>query len=124
MAPVMGPAAAGPAAAAEATVISVGSGLASADIGMWSVPSDMTTLVHHNELIMPAAEAGAFRDMLSGGGAGGANVNVTPQVNFHVRAQDSNDVKGFYRNNQREIAKGIHTAVREGAHLGLKGLRR
>ena len=66
LAPIMGPFAAGPAAAATATVASVAGAVASADIGMWSVPEDMLTLVHHNELIMPAAQAGAFRDMLSG----------------------------------------------------------
>ena len=60
-----GPAAAGP-AAAEATVISVGSGLvAAADIGMWQSPSDQLAMIHRNELVMPAAEAGAFRSMLS-----------------------------------------------------------
>ena len=65
LAPIMGPFAAGPAAAAQATVAAAAGGVASADIGMWSVPADMLTLVHHNELIMPAAEAGAFRGLLS-----------------------------------------------------------
>ena len=66
LAPMMGPFAAGPAAAAQATVAGVAGSVASADIGMWQVPADMLTLVHHNELIMPAAEAGAFRSMLGG----------------------------------------------------------
>ena len=51
MAPIMGPAAAGPAAAAESTVISVGTGLvAAADIGMWKVPTDRLAMIHQNEL--------------------------------------------------------------------------
>jgi hypothetical protein len=71
LSPIMGPLAAGPATAASATVAGAAGLVASADIGMWRVPQDMLSLVHHNELIMPAAEAGAFRNMLSDGQAGG-----------------------------------------------------
>ena len=60
LAPLMGPLAIGPAAAAQATVAGMAGAVASADIGMWQVPQDMLTLIHHNELIMPAAEAGAL----------------------------------------------------------------
>ncbi len=67
LAPLMGPFAAGPAAAAQATVAGMAGSVASADIGMWQAPADMLTLVHHNELIMPATEAGAFRSMLGSG---------------------------------------------------------
>ena len=129
MAPMMGPAAAGPAAAAEATVISVGSGLvAAADIGMWKVPTDQLAMIHHNELIMPAAQAGAFRDMLTGaatGTAGGGlgRVHVHPQMHIHVGAMDASGFGGFLRNNQRELMKAMHGAVRQGAHLGLRGMR-
>ena len=71
LSPLMGPLAAGPAAAAQATVAGMAGAVASADIGMWQVPQDMLTLVHHNELIMPAAEAGAFRSLLGDGHAAG-----------------------------------------------------
>ncbi|MGD0641980.1 MAG: hypothetical protein ABSC22_14630, partial [Roseiarcus sp.] len=50
LAPIMGPFAAGPATAAQATVAGMAGAVASADIGMWQVPQDMLTLVHHNEL--------------------------------------------------------------------------
>ena len=93
LAPLMGPFAAGPAAAAQATVASAAGAVASADIGMWSVPADMLTLVHHNELIMPASEAGAFRDLLGGAASGGeraaANVSIAPTTHFHVNAIDA-----------------------------------
>ena len=69
LSPLMGPFAAGPAAAAQATVAGMAGAVASADIGMWQVPQDMLTLVHHNELVMPAGEAGAFRSLLSEGDA-------------------------------------------------------
>ncbi len=89
LAPIMGPFAAGPATAAQATVAGMAGAVASADLGMWQVPQDMLTLIHHNELVMPAAEAGAFRQMLSGeapavGDARGGAVHIHPTTNFHV----------------------------------------
>ena len=125
LAPVMGPLAAGPAAAAQATVASAVGAVASADIGMWSVPADMLTLIHHNELIMPAAEAGAFRDLLSGasqGGQAGANVSITPTTHFHVNAIDSGSVSQWMRANSSQMMRAVDEAVRHGAHLGLRRL--
>ena len=60
LSPLMGPFAAGPAAAAQATVAGMAGAVASADIGMWRVPQDMLTLIHHNELIMPPAKQALF----------------------------------------------------------------
>lgn len=126
LAPIMGPFAAGPAAAAQATVASAVGAVASADIGMWSVPSDMLTLVHHNELIMPAAQASAFRDLLSTptqGGVGGAgNVSITPTTHFHVNALDGGSVAQWMRSNSKEMLRAVDEAVRHGAHLGLRRL--
>jgi hypothetical protein len=127
LAPVMGPFAAGPAAAAEATVAGMAGSVASADIGMWQVPQDMLTLVHHNELIMPATEAGAFRSMLGdSGGPGGGNsgaVHIHPTTNLHVSALDSGSVSQWMRQNSSGMLKSIDEAVRHGAALGLKRLR-
>ena len=124
LAPILGPFAAGPAAGAEATVLAAGARVASADIGMWQVPSDMLTLVHHNELIMPAAQSEAFRNLLSGGGAqgegGGPNVNLSPQMHFHVQANDGASVAQWARNNAGDLAKSMHEAARHGAMLGLR----
>jgi hypothetical protein len=123
LAPVLGPLAAGPAAAAQATVAGAAGAVASADIGMWSVPADMLTLVHHNELIMPASEAGAFRDMLSGSAAsmaGASNVSITPTTHFHVNAMDGGSVSQWMRSNSGEMLRAINEAVRHGAHLGLR----
>ncbi|WP_158812528.1 hypothetical protein [Methylocapsa sp. S129] len=125
LAPIMGPFAAGPAAAAQATVAGVAGSVASADIGMWQVPKDMLSLVHHNELIMPAAEAGAFRDMLEGGAqpqTGGGAVHIHPTTNFHVSAVDSGSVAQWMKNNSPAMMKAMDEAVRHGAHLGLRRL--
>ncbi|MGO9774168.1 MAG: hypothetical protein ACLPSW_32350 [Roseiarcus sp.] len=127
LAPIMGPFAAGPATAAQATVAGMAGAVASADIGMWRVPQDMLTLVHHNELVMPAAEAGAFRGILSGeapasGGARGGAVHIHPTTNFHVSAVDSGSVAQWMKANSSTMMKAIDEAVRHGAHLGLKRL--
>ncbi len=125
LAPVLGPGAAGPAAAAEGMVLGKAGAVTSADIGMWQVPGDQMAMIHRNELIMPAAQAGAFRDMLSGAAAtgGGASVsaNVAPQ--FHVHAMDAQTVASTLMGNRAAIVKAVGQAVRDGAHHGVRGLR-
>ncbi len=107
LSPLMGPLAAGPAAAAQATVAGMAGSVASADIGMWQVPQDMLTLVHHNELVMPAAEAGAFRSLLGDGGpSGGANggaVHIHPTTNVHVSALDAGSVSQWMKSNTSQM---------------------
>jgi hypothetical protein len=123
LSPLLGPFAAAPAAAAQASVASMAGSVASADIGMWSVPEDMLTLVHHNELVMPAMQASAFRDMLAGAGPGaGAPVHIHPTTSFHVSAVDSGSVAQWMRANGRDMMKAIDEAVRHGAALGLRRL--
>src|ERR1700739_647971 len=53
LAPIMGPAAAGPAAPGEATVMAAAGGIASA-AGGWGVPSNQVALVQQNDKILPA----------------------------------------------------------------------
>ncbi len=127
LAPLMGPLAVGPAAAAQATVAGMTGAVASADIGMWQVPRDQLALIHQNELIMPAGPAGALRDMLTNnsnadGGAGGGSVAIHPTTHFHVNAMDSASVASWMRSNGPGMAKAIDQAVRHGAALGLKRL--
>lgn len=124
LSPLMGPLAVGPATAAQATVAGMAGAVASADIGMWQVPQDMLTLVHHNELIMPAAEAGAFRTMLTDGGAsaGGASVHIHPTTNVQVSALDSGSVSQWMRGNSGTMLKAVDEAVRHGARIGLRRL--
>ncbi len=128
LAPLMGPFAVGPAAAAQATVAGMAGAVASADIGMWQVPRDQLALIHQNELIMPAGPAGALRDMLTnnsnaGAGGGGGSVAIHPTTHFHVNAMDgaSVSVRGCAQNGPG-MAKAIDQAVRHGAALGLKRL--
>jgi hypothetical protein len=126
LSPLMGPFAAGPAAAAQGTVAGMAGSIATADIGMWQVPQDMLTLVHHNELVMPAGEAGAFRSLLSEGDAAsgrGASVAIHPTTNFHVSAVDAGSVSQWMKANSSQMMRAMDEAVRHGAVLGLKRLR-
>jgi hypothetical protein len=126
LSPLMGPFAAGPAAAAQGAVAGMAGSVATADIGMWQVPQDMLTLVHHNELVMPAGEAGAFRSLLSEGdaaGGRGTSVAIHPTTNFHVSAVDAGSVSQWMKANSSQMMRAIDEAVRHGAALGLKRLR-
>ena len=67
LAPIMGPAAAGPAAAGEATVMAAAGGIASA-AGGWVVPSDQLAMVHQNEMILPANISQGLQSMISANG--------------------------------------------------------
>jgi len=119
LSPIMGPSAVGPAAAAQSTVLSV----AAFDVGAWSIPQDQLAMVHQNELVMPAAEAGAFRSMLSNQANGGSTQsNGATQVNLSVSALDSGSVKSWLSGNSRQIMKAMNQAVRNGDHLGLSRL--
>jgi len=120
LSPIMGPAAAGPAAAAQGSVLSV----AAFDIGAWSIPHDQLAMVHKNELVMPAAEASAFRSMLSGHAAGGPSSGGATSVHLNVSAIDSGSVKNWLSANSRQIMKAMDQAMRNGDHLGLRRLAR
>jgi hypothetical protein len=84
-------------------------------------------MVHQNELVMPAAEAGAFRSLLSqqangaGGGRGGQSGGDT-HVHLNVNAVDAGSVKSWLGNNSRQIMKAMNQAVKNGDHLGLRRL--
>lgn len=121
--PLIGPVLA-PAAAAAAYAGTMA--FAAFDIGAWNLPQDQLAMVHKNELVMPAAEAGAFRDMLTnaaqGGGAGGANVSISPTTHFTVNAIDGASASQWMRDNQHSLMRAIDEGVRHGAHLGLRRL--
>lgn len=79
LAPVLGPAAVPAGIAAGTAIFSAAKGIGMMDIGAWNVPSDMPAMIHRNELVMPAAEAGAFRSVLSGlasGQSGGGSTHT------------------------------------------------
>lgn len=123
MAPLMGPAAAAPAGAAMATVGSM-AGMVAMDIGAWSVPKDMPAMVHRNELVMPAAEAGAFRDLLQGVKGGTVGGRAMPHVNasVNIQAMDAQSISRLLTSNNREMLKALGKSLKLGSYVGIKGL--
>ncbi|WP_026606959.1 hypothetical protein [Methylocapsa acidiphila] len=122
LAPVMGPGAAGPAAAGAATVASAAGGLASFAVGAWSLPSDMIAAVHQGEMIVPAGPAAALRSALEGGGGAAGAVHVHNSTNFNIQAVDAMGLKQFFKDHGKTILRSINESVRTGSHLGLTKL--
>ena len=115
LSPIMGPAAAGPAAASQAAVLATAGAVASADIGMWQVPGDQLAMIHHNELVMPAGQAAAFRQMLTsnaGGGASGGGSGAGGGITLNVQAMDAASFTNFLNKNGAVLAKALNNATR------------
>ncbi|HLI22852.1 MAG TPA: hypothetical protein VKV32_17145, partial [Stellaceae bacterium] len=111
LSPVLGPAAAGPAAASQATVLEAGSMVvASAAGGLWSVPSDMLALVHKQESILPAGVAQPMRDFFSGGPA--TSTGQAGNVAITIQAIDTQSGAQFLMNNAGVIAQGLAREIR------------
>jgi hypothetical protein len=80
LAPVMGPAAAGPAGASAAETLAAG--MAPLAVGAWEIPSVMPALLHPGEMVIPANFASGIRSASAGGGGqGGAGTNVGISMN-------------------------------------------
>lgn len=124
MAPFIGPAAVAEGAAVKGAVLS----MAAFDIGAWQIDQDQVAMVHRNEMVMPAAEAGAFRSMLSGAaqgggqGGGGQGSGGDTHVHLNLSAMDGASVQNWLAGNSRQIVKALDAAVRKGDHLGLRRL--
>jgi len=122
LSPIMGPAAVGPAAAGEATVMGAAAALPSFAVGAWSLPSDMVAQVHQNEMIIPAGPAAAFRSMMSAGNAPSSGVTVHHTSNFNFSTIDGQSTAAFFRNNGKTLMRTINENVRSGVNLGMSKL--
>jgi len=103
MSPVLGPAAAIPAAAAYASVAAM-EGLVSLDVGAWNLGSDMVAQLHQGEMVVPQN----FADGLRGGNGLGGGDNYTININ----AIDTQTGTQFLRNNASAIASVLSSQVR------------
>lgn len=110
LSPVMGPLAAGPAAAGQATVAGVAS-LVKFDVGSWSLPGDMVAQVHAGEMIVPAAQTPWAQSLMTaaagGSGAGGGDKHY-----WSVQAVDAPSFMGLIKRNGADVAKELGKAVR------------
>jgi len=122
LSPIMGPAAVGPAAAGEATVMGAAAALPSFAVGAWSLPNDMVAQVHQNEMIIPAGPAAAFRSMMSAGNAPSSGVTVHHTSNFNFSTIDGQSTAAFFRNNGKTLMRTINENVRSGVNLGMSKL--
>jgi hypothetical protein len=94
MAPLLGPAAAGPAAAGQATVLAELANVPKFDVGTNYVNKTGLALIHEGEQIRPAQGSGPYQ-------AGGGN---SMSFTFQVQALDTSDVQSFFQKNGAKIA--------------------
>lgn len=104
LSPVMGPAAAGPAAASEATVLGVGMGIAGAAVGTDYVARTGLAVIHQGEAVVPAQ----FNTPFTGGGGSSQQVNLT------VQAVDARSFANLLNSNPGLIANLIKRSMRDG----------
>lgn len=112
LAPEMGPAAAAPAAASEATVLAATGAVASAAGGLWDVPGTILSVLHPEESVIPASVANPMREFFSSGASATA---PTCDIHIHgplVSAIDTQTGAQFLKNNMRAIAKGLASELR------------
>jgi hypothetical protein len=50
-------------------------------------------------------------------------LSVNPSLNVRVGRMDETSLRGFLRNNQRDLMRALSDATRQGAHLGLRAFR-
>lgn len=110
LAPDMGPAAAAPAAAASATVLSEMP--PSMDVGGFVLRSGLA-MVHQGEVI-PAAQV---RTPYAGNGMGG-DTHISPNIN--ITAMDSRSIRRFFDDNAHHMVRALQRGLKGGAHLPLR----
>jgi len=120
--PIIGPELA-PAAAATAYAGAMGF-MASLVIpsgagGIWEVPGGLTML-HENEMVLPAWAASPLRSMISGGAA---NLNAPAPANdaprgggdtFHIHTMDARGVRKFLMDHHAAVGDAVRHNVRNG----------
>jgi hypothetical protein len=103
----------GATSAATAAIASSMSGVASFDVGTWSVPQDMLAMVHKGEPIIPAPFADSARKVLSGemipaaalDGAGGGYGDI--HIHNSYSAIDGKGMKGIIKKHSSDIADNL-----------------
>jgi hypothetical protein len=94
--PVLAPIAA---ASAFAAVVAFGS----AEGGQYLVPGDQLTMLHRNEMVLPAGVADRMRGVIDGGGGGGISVIVHHSVN----AVDADSFRAHIRRHANLIGNEV-----------------
>lgn len=109
--PVVGPAvAAGASANAFATTMGMIGLVPAYAGGAWRLQSDQLALLHKDEMVMSAREAGGLRSLVEQGGAGGPSIHFAPVIN----AVDAAGIDKVLTSRQGTIYKLLEAAVRNG----------
>lgn len=112
LSPFIGPAAAVPAAASQATVAaSVAELVPPLATGAWDIDRTMLAQLHPKELVAPAAVAPYVRDFLSGNTPGSQNGGDT----INIQALDAGSIKKLLMREGGGIVKSLKRQVRQGA---------
>lgn len=118
-APMLGPAAPGAAAGLAGGVQATAMSLAALDVGGYVLSSGLA-VIHAGETVTPARVATPY----AGAGQGGHSISVAPTMHFHNSPYDDSGFQRLLSGNGGGLMKAVDRAVRDGAHLGLRGLRR
>jgi len=110
----LGPVIAGLLAAGTYTAVLGFGAMASAEGGQYYVPNNQLTMLHPQEMVLPAGIANQMRSVIGGGGNGGGGVTVV--VNHSVSAVDAASFQGHIRRHSNMIANEVTRALkRKGA---------
>jgi len=112
LSPVMGPAAAGPAAGGEAAVLAVEGMVASAE-GGWDVPANSFAMLHPREMVLPANLAEGVRNMTGQGGMGGGASGRGGNMNVHIHANDADSFEKALGRSNSMTNRLLKKAIRD-----------
>jgi len=111
LSPLMGPAAVGPAAAGEASVLAV-EGLVSAAQG-YDVPANTFAMLHAGEMVLPPNLAEGVRNMTAQGGAGeGGRTRGGGDMHMHINATDAESFEKQLRRSNSGLNRMINKSIR------------
>jgi hypothetical protein len=69
------------------------------------VANEQLTMLHKNEMVLPAGLAGRMRDVIEGGGGGGRGVGHTFNLHYHISGLDGADITDTYKSKLRPMIK-------------------
>lgn len=104
--PIIGPILAPIAAASTFAAVSA---FGSAEGGQYLVPSEQLTMLHRNEMVLPAGVADRMRGVIEGRGGGG----VTVVVNHSVSAVDAESFQAHLRRHANLIGQEVSRMLRK-----------
>ena len=106
--PIIGPILAPLAAAAAFAAVTA---FGSAEGGQYLVPGPQLTMLHPQEMVLPAGLASRMRDVVEGRAAGGGG-GITVVVNHSVNAVDAESFQGAIRKHGNMIGNEVARVLR------------